>query len=123
MATSDNVLRGGLTAKRIDVPELLAVTDTTPGAVAVQTPAGAAWEYRVPVDDFSLRRILVDGEVSARVAGPAMTLVVSGDVRVSGRGGDEVAVAPATAVFSTAEESALTLRGHGEVFLARPGAR
>lgn len=31
MANSDNVLRGGLTSKHIDVPELLAVTITEPG--------------------------------------------------------------------------------------------
>ena len=31
MANSDNVLRGGLTPKHVDVPELLRVLDFTPG--------------------------------------------------------------------------------------------
>ena len=42
MASSDNVLRGGLTKKHVDVPELLAVLDFDGGPAAVLTP-------RVPV--------------------------------------------------------------------------
>ncbi len=61
MATSDNVLRGGLTSKHVDVDELLRVLDPTPTRAPVLTPrtvggtAGIivrAWD--VPVDDFAL---------------------------------------------------------------------
>ncbi|NKF34009.1 mannose-6-phosphate isomerase, class I, partial [Pseudomonas sp. BGM005] len=53
MAASDNVLRGGLTPKRIDVAELLSVLDATPGEVPVLRPAdtGAVTDYEVPVAD------------------------------------------------------------------------
>lgn len=41
MAASDNVLRGGLTPKRIDVDELLRILDPTPGPVPVVLPVSA----------------------------------------------------------------------------------
>jgi mannose-6-phosphate isomerase len=122
MAASDNVLRGGLTAKHIDVDELLAVVDTTPAEVPVQPPSGAVTMYDVPVDDFALRRVHVDGEYRAEVAGPSMVLATSGAVTVSSPVGDPAPVPVGRAVFATADESVLVLRGIGEVFIAQPGA-
>lgn len=120
MAASDNVLRGGLTPKHIDVAELLAIVDTTPAAVLVQTPAGAITDYEVPVDDFALRRVLVDGEVAIDVDGPAMALATAGRVSVSGAAAERMPVIVGTAVFAT-DERVLVLRGEGEVFIAEPG--
>ena len=57
MASSDNVIRGGLTAKHIDVAELAAVVDRRPGPVPIQTPAGPIHTFETPVPDFSLTRI------------------------------------------------------------------
>ncbi|HEY2556229.1 MAG TPA: mannose-6-phosphate isomerase, class I, partial [Diaminobutyricibacter sp.] len=57
MAASDNVLRGGLTTKRVDVPELLAVLDFSPFTVTPLTPESPAQGleiYRPDVDDFAL---------------------------------------------------------------------
>ena len=122
MAASDNVLRGGLTPKHIDVAELLAIVDTTPAAVPVQPHTGAVTTYDVPVDDFALRRVLVDGEYRAEVSGPAMVLVTSGDVTVSGSSGGGIDVQVGAAVFATADESQLVLRGAGEAFIAQPGS-
>src|SRR6202012_368497 len=65
MANSDNVLRCGLTAKHVDVPELLAVTDFRP----LREPRwaaigdGAISALDVPVPDFGLDVIEVDGSV------------------------------------------------------------
>lgn len=122
MAASDNVLRGGLTSKHIDVTELLSVLDPTPGPVPVMRPqpdAADAW-YPVPVEDFALRRIRVDGSITVSVAGPCIVLATAGDVRVqAGTGGLVVPVG--RAVFASAEESVLVLSGSGEAFLAQPG--
>lgn len=120
MAASDNVLRGGLTPKHIDVAELLAIVDTTPAAVPVQTPAGTITDYAVPVADFALRRVLVDGEVAIDVDGPAMALATAGRVSVSGAAAERMPVIVGTAVFAT-EEHVLALHGQGEVFIAEPG--
>ncbi|WP_312168375.1 mannose-6-phosphate isomerase, class I [Microbacterium sp.] len=125
MAASDNVLRGGLTPKRIDVAELLSVLDATPGEVPVLRPAdtGAVTDYEVPVADFSLRRVeLAGADVAVRVSGPTMVLVTAGSVTVRGSAGGPLDIAVGTAAFATDEERELTLSGTGEVFVASPGA-
>jgi mannose-6-phosphate isomerase len=65
MANSDNVLRGGLTGKHIDVEELLTVVDFTPGFAGVvsgaQTESGV-FSYRSEADEFALWRLEADGE-------------------------------------------------------------
>ncbi|MBS0025627.1 mannose-6-phosphate isomerase, class I [Microbacterium paraoxydans] len=124
MAASDNVLRGGLTPKRIDVAELLRILDTATGEVPVLRPeeGQAITEYPVPVPDFALRRVMLDGQpVTVDVEGPTMVLATSGVVRVGSAAGDELAVAVGTAVFADAAERTLTLRGAGEAFVATPG--
>lgn len=125
MAASDNVLRGGLTPKRIDVPELLAIIDTTPGEVPVLRPEGddAVTPYPVPVPDFSLERVAVtDGApVTLEVTGPMMVLATGGEVSVATAAGEEVALAIGTAAFVAADESAFTVSGVGEAFVAGPG--
>ncbi|WAA67410.1 mannose-6-phosphate isomerase, class I [Microbacterium oxydans] len=124
MAASDNVLRGGLTPKRIDVDELLAILDTTPGEVPVQRPAGddPVTPYPVPVPDFALSRVALDGApVTVEVSGPTMVLATAGDVTVTSAGGEELAVAVGTVAFASDGESRLTLSGTGEAFVASPG--
>ena len=58
MANSDNVLRGGLTPKHVDVPELLRVLDFTPAAEESLHPAvdrdGFELDYRTPADEFAV---------------------------------------------------------------------
>ncbi len=123
MAASDNVLRGGLTPKRIDVPELLSLVDTAPGLVPVLRPAeeGAITTYDVPVPDFALRRIVLDGSpTSVPVDGRTMVLATGGTVRVEGA--DAAIDLPVGAVaYASDDETELRLSGLGEVFIASPG--
>ncbi len=124
MAASDNVLRGGLTPKHIDVAELLSVVDTTTGEVPVLRPdaEGAITAYPVPVSDFALRRVTLTGApVDIDVAGPTMVLSTAGEVVVAGRDMQEQKVAVGAVVFATAEERTLQLSGTGEAFVANPG--
>ncbi|MDN3443517.1 mannose-6-phosphate isomerase, class I [Microbacterium sp. APC 3901] len=124
MAASDNVLRGGLTPKRIDVPELLSILDTTTGEVPVLRPvaAGAVTEYPVPVADFSLRKIELDGaSVAIDVEGPTMVLATAGRVTVSGADGAPRDVPVGTVAFATADEERVAISGRGEAFVASPG--
>ncbi|MCK2028969.1 mannose-6-phosphate isomerase, class I [Microbacterium galbinum] len=123
MAASDNVLRGGLTPKRIDVPELLSLVDTAPGHVPVLRPAeeGAITTYDVPVPDFALCRIVLDGSAtSVPVDGRTMVLATGGTVRVEGA--DAAIDLPVGAVaYASDDETELRLSGLGEVFIASPG--
>lgn len=62
MANSDNVLRGGLTAKHVDVPELLKVLEFRPRDIRILTPTAiSATEriYPVPAEAFRLSVISI----------------------------------------------------------------
>ena len=89
----------------------------------VQSATGAVTEYDIPVDDFALRRVHVEGEMTLDIAGPAMVLATSGQVGVESESGERRPIAVGSAVFATADERRLTLRGLGEVFVAQPGPR
>lgn len=124
MAASDNVLRGGLTPKRIDVPELLSILDATPGAVPVLRPTeeGAITDYPAPVPDFALRRVTLSGTpVDIEVTGPTMVLATAGSVEVATEDGEPRSIAVGSAAFATADERRLRLSGAGEAFVASPG--
>ena len=66
MANSDNVLRGGLTPKHIDVPELLRVLDFRPANDVVVRPEsvrdGAELVYETPTPEFAVSVLNVEGE-------------------------------------------------------------
>jgi mannose-6-phosphate isomerase len=69
MASSDNVLRGGLTPKHVDVPELLRTVDTTPLDDPIVRPRDG--HYDTPAPEFHLRRLDVAGSCEvAAVDGP-----------------------------------------------------
>ena len=89
MANSDNVVRGGLTVKHIDVDELLAIVHTEPAPPPIQTPGGPVHRFDADVDEFSLTRLV--GETEPRrfePTGPEILLVTEGSavVRVAGGG-------------------------------------
>jgi mannose-6-phosphate isomerase len=72
MANSDNVLRGGLTPKHVDVVELLRIVDVNPSPVhkILPQPEGPAeMVYRTPADEFQLSVIRVSSHTPF-VSGP-----------------------------------------------------
>ncbi|MEM7272295.1 MAG: mannose-6-phosphate isomerase, class I [Actinomycetota bacterium] len=93
MANSDNVLRGGLTPKHVDVDELLSVVDYTPSEAPIQVAAGPIHAFDIPVPEFGLTRLDstadADGLADARFApvGPDIVLVTAGAVALEGDGG------------------------------------
>ncbi|WP_024820117.1 mannose-6-phosphate isomerase, class I [Arthrobacter sp. 31Y] len=86
MASSDNVLRGGLTNKHLDIPELLrTVRFEALGVPRVQLSGTEFGQelYRPPFKEFQLQRIeLGPGAEPVPLAqtGPAVVVVVSGSV-------------------------------------------
>jgi mannose-6-phosphate isomerase len=93
MANSDNVLRGGLTPKHVDVPELLKILDFTPAPESSLRPAmiqdGPQLVYRTPFDEFALSLLQITDqllgheiEVPARHPGPQILLCTNGSVLV-----------------------------------------
>jgi mannose-6-phosphate isomerase len=91
MANSDNVLRGGLTPKHVDVPELLRVLDFTPTPEANLRPRiareGTELAYQTPAPEFAVSVLHVGGELHevdapARHDGPQVLLCTEGTVEV-----------------------------------------
>jgi mannose-6-phosphate isomerase len=98
MANSDNVLRGGLTPKHVDVPELLRVLNfnpTTESQLRAQThPDGLASFYDTPTAEFAASMLTlgddqIGHEVDApsRHDGPQILLCVEGATAVHGKAG------------------------------------
>ena len=96
MANSDNVLRGGLTPKHVDVPELLRVLDFTPTTeerLRAQTRReGPELIYETPTDEFAVALLTLAGdylghEVDApsRHEGPQILLCTEGATTVHGK--------------------------------------
>ena len=62
MANSDNVLRGGLTPKHVDVPELLSTVsfhDGRPQVLEGRATSETSREYETPAEEFALERVEV----------------------------------------------------------------
>jgi len=122
MANSDNVLRGGLTGKHVDVPELMTVLDFGAGNVqvidAIALDAGEWW-YPTPSPEFRLSRIELAG-VSHPVdhRGPQILLVVDGVITATDAAGRTVDV---PSLWIPAAEQGTSIAGHGTVFRATDG--
>ncbi|MDX2377036.1 mannose-6-phosphate isomerase, class I [Microbacterium sp. LRZ72] len=127
MAASDNVVRGGLTPKHIDVAELMDTLDVEPGAPPRLAPRAGGPGVEVfapPIEDFSLVRVTRDSvlapSVTAPLAGAAIVLATRGAPIVADGEGD-VVLPPGRAVLVTADQPSVRIGGRGEVFVARRG--
>ncbi|PEG39334.1 mannose-6-phosphate isomerase, class I [Mycolicibacterium agri] len=98
MANSDNVLRGGLTPKHVDVPELLRVLDFTPASETDLRPQttndGMETVYETAAPEFTASVLSLDGdrlghEVDApsRHDGPQILLCTEGSAVVHAKSG------------------------------------
>ncbi|MGX0630984.1 mannose-6-phosphate isomerase [Corynebacterium afermentans] len=120
MANSDNVLRGGLTTKHVDVPELVKVLDfsTLENPRAEAAPSHGGVEFQLPVDSFAVRvHSLAHGETLViDEDGPAIVLCTSGEVR----GPDGFVLSQGNAAWAPASEREvqLTAEGAAQVFVA-----
>ncbi|ANY07582.1 mannose-6-phosphate isomerase, class I [Pseudonocardia sp. HH130630-07] len=130
MANSDNVLRGGLTPKHVDVPELLRVLDFAAPPPAVRRPApepsAAGWQrYEVPVEEFLLRRADTGGRDKLDVPGTGarILLCTSGSAAVEAQG-TEIELPRGAAVYLSAADTGAVLSTGDDgatVFLAGDG--
>jgi len=62
MASSDNVLRGGLTPKHINIVELMKILKFTAYTPKILSPGSRAFCYPSPCDDFILSFLSDDGD-------------------------------------------------------------
>lgn len=122
MANSDNVLRGGLTSKHVDVPELVRVLKfhalTSPRPETSTSETGE--EFILPIEDFRLGRHRLAGEATLKVNtdGPAIVLCTAGEAIGSG----QCILRPGEAVWIPASDPRPEFRaregGQAELFYA-----
>jgi mannose-6-phosphate isomerase len=123
MASSDNVLRGGLTKKHVDVPELLDALDFGSGPLGPlrprSEPDGCEEVYDTPAREFRLSRLRLEPgkHVTRAVDGPEILFVAEGRPSANG-----IRVDRGQAVFVPASDRRIELRaedGPATVYRAR----
>ena len=113
MASSDNVLRGGLTPKHVDVDELLAVLDVRPGPPPVVQAVvdGMIRRFPTPNDEFELSLLeLTEATADIPGASPRIVLCLDGYVALS-TPHDEVRLPKGSAAWVPADDGPLLLTG------------
>jgi mannose-6-phosphate isomerase len=116
MANSDNVLRGGLTSKYVDVPELVSVVDFEPLADPVLT-ATEDGVYETGCEYFAIHRVdLSSGERTIDGVGPRIVCCVDGSVDAAGKE-SVVTLSAGQSAFLAGTEGPCTLRGSGTAFV------
>lgn len=124
MASSDNVLRGGLTVKHIDGPELADILSCRCGpAQAVRAKPGDGVEmiYPSPAEEFQLSRLQPAPDApfrSSRRAGPEIVFCYRGRARVEGESGPAVELARGGSIFIPFGAGAYTIRGEAALYRA-----
>lgn len=113
MANSDNVLRGGLTSKHVDVVELLRVLSFVPSPDPVVRPIvdGESRRYETPATEFQLHTYELGAGQTAEldIEGAAIMLVTHGKAVVESSAG-QVALARGAASWSDARETDRVVR-------------
>ncbi|MFZ2176949.1 MAG: mannose-6-phosphate isomerase, class I [Rhodococcus sp. (in: high G+C Gram-positive bacteria)] len=131
MANSDNVLRGGLTPKHVDVPELLRVLDfetvDIPILEAEQDPDTAEFVYATPAPEFTLVRIDLSSAMPKHrfhPDGPRIILCTEGAVELRS-GNDSLDLARGHAIWIAASDPEVTATATtdtAQLFGARVGS-
>ncbi len=124
MASSDNVLRGGLTPKHVDVPELVRTLVPTTGpwpmiVAAVDQEHPGVEFFRSPSPEVGLARIGVTGAaVNVPVSeGPSLLLATEGVVRVESAD-TQLSLSPGHAAFAS-PSSSVSVSGLGVVWVSQ----
>lgn len=126
MANSDNVLRGGLTPKHVDVPELLAILDFEPFDVQILLPQGAdSSEKKYPgrAQEFALS-VLDASDTAAmqcinKIPGPEILFCIHGEAVFSWPQMDgEMVVRRGQSVFVPSGVKEYTLKGSAKFYKA-----
>lgn len=125
MANSDNVLRGGLTRKHIDVPELMRVLRFEPATPEIIEPVpdgGAEWHYRLDVGEFALSTIAIADEnpyVGPTRHSAEILLCIDGSAQLSCiEASRPVEINKGTAVFVPAAAGPYRIEGSARLYKA-----
>ena len=129
MASSDNVVRGGLTSKRVDSQALAGLLDPD-AAPLLEVPRVTLSPHEVrwqpPVPDFAPSRVVVSNvpvtlsQQPSDPVSPEVLLCLNGEVTVSSDGAD-VGLRGGQSAFLFASASPAVLASRGQVYRATIG--
>ena len=129
MANSDNVIRGGLTSKHVDVGELVRVVDFEPSTPKPITPVAArdgVEKYPTPCQEFDVWRVApgsVPGTINLPGAKSARILLLTdGEVELTS-GSERLRLRRGEAAFIPATDPTATISGDGVAFMTASGLR
>ncbi|MCJ0902125.1 mannose-6-phosphate isomerase, class I [Rhodococcus sp. ARC_M6] len=127
MANSDNVLRGGLTTKHVDVAELSKILDFNPISADVLRPHPAATEftYPTPAREFTLTRWEFGDSAERELKSPGPSIVLCTSGRATIRSGPKTRrIGSGEAIWVPAGESDLSVAAdgpHAQLFVGSVG--
>lgn len=123
MANSDNVIRGGLTSKHIDVEELFSVIHWEHfSPILLDAKEEALYSFPTPSREFCLERAVLRPQRPLRLParGARILLSVEGSVHIASKN-ENVALAKGQSAFVSALAGDIELSGSGTLFSARSG--
>ena len=123
MASSDNVVRGGLTPKHVDQKKLreIAVFESLNpklGPIALQHGLD---EYELPIEDFNVYRIEPSGQqliADVELPSEAILVCVAGEVTVSNSLTERETLSRGEACYISSDARLVSFTGSGTAFLA-----
>ncbi|MDO4429667.1 MAG: mannose-6-phosphate isomerase, class I [Lonepinella koalarum] len=107
MACSDNVIRGGLTPKHVDIPALLEVIDcreVIPQIIPSAPQTIGSFTYQTPAKDFALERLTYEDntQLQDKTENGSILLVMQGKITLSADN-DEIQLTQGQSAFICAE--------------------
>lgn len=126
MAESDNVLRGGLTSKHVDVVELqrvLTLQDGGPDILNGETDIAGRTRFSTQVEEFALVRHAITEATLLDGHRPSLLLTVEGTARLTARDGTQLGLSRGQAAFVRADEAPVEITGPAVVFEATTALR
>lgn len=125
MAASDNVLRGGLTTKHIDVDELLRIVRLEPSQPTDVVPvndAPGSELYTPGFEEFGLQRLAPGAaEVTVRQDGPAAVVVTRGTLRLRAASGASLELTPGRSAYLAPADAPVVASGDAVAFVGTVG--
>lgn len=122
MASSDNVLRGGLTKKHIDVPELMKALDFQAGPVAPLVPRAideVESVYETPAPEFRLSVLTLSGPPVTRTTDGAEILLATRGSAELHANDKRAKLARGASAYVPASAKSYAIEGDATVYRAR----
>ncbi len=123
MANSDNVLRGGLTPKHVDIPGLMKVVDFEPQKINTINPVKISkieWLYPCDAEEFALSRFSLEknaGKTPIKTKGPEILICTQGAARIL-QDKEKMEISKGESVFICGSLEKYELAGSGILYRA-----